>query len=47
MKGPIAEMIEDKVAETSGRSLTNLSSITEIMNEESIAKMIEEKFRDN
>ena len=47
MKDPIKELIEDKVAEMMGRSLTNLSSFTEIIDEEWITEMIEEKSRYN
>ena len=42
MKDPIIELIEDKVAEITCRNLINLSSITEITDEESITEMIEE-----
>ena len=41
-RSKITEVIEDKVAETTGRSLINVSSITEIINEESITELIEE-----
>ena len=45
MKEQITEMIDYKVAEMTGRSLIDLSSITEIIDEETIAELIEETQR--
>ena len=41
----VTEMIENKVPEMTGRSLINLSSITDIIDEETITLMIEEILR--
>ena len=42
MKKQITEMIEDKVTETTGRSLIDVSSITDIINEGTITELFEE-----
>ena len=38
----VIEMIENKVAESTGRSFNNLSTIAEIIDRKSIIKMVEE-----
>ena len=41
-RSKITEMIEDKVTETTARSLIKVSSITEIIDEKTTTEMIEE-----